>query len=266
MTELRLILGDQLNPHHSWFDTCSPNVIYVMLELRAETAYVLHHAQKIIAIFAAMRAFAAELKEKGHRVRYVRLSEGSNRGTLEDNLNALIAHYHAGRVMWQEPDEWRLDAQLQAWAKTATVETTCVSSEHFFTSREQVSAFFASRKSWRMEYFYREMRRQHGVLLTPEGEPEGGNGISMLKTASAGPVNRLLRMTLASATIAQHYGKRSNAAAYAPLANRRPTLFAGQSTVLKLKPGWMRLFRTSCPSLVTGRMQCTRKNLFFSTL
>ena len=57
----------------------------------------------------------------------------------------------------------------------------------------------------------------------------------MLKTASAGPVNRLLRMTLASATIAQHYGKRSNAAAYAPLANRRPTLFAGQSTVLKLK-------------------------------
>ena len=56
MTELRLILGDQLNPHHSWFDTCSPNIIYVMLELRAETDYVLHHAQKVIAIFAAMRA------------------------------------------------------------------------------------------------------------------------------------------------------------------------------------------------------------------
>ena len=124
-------LGDQLNPHHSWFDTCSPNVIYVMLELRAETAYVLHHAQKVIAIFAAMRAFASALKEKGHRVRYVRLSDGSNRGALEDNLNALVTHYSAGRVLWQEPDEWRLDAQLQAWAKTAAVETACVSSEHF---------------------------------------------------------------------------------------------------------------------------------------
>ncbi|WP_431642838.1 cryptochrome/photolyase family protein [Enterobacter mori] len=55
MTELRLILGDQLNPHHGWFYDCNPNVIYVMLELRAETAYVLHHAQKVIAIFAAMR-------------------------------------------------------------------------------------------------------------------------------------------------------------------------------------------------------------------
>ncbi|WP_320741603.1 cryptochrome/photolyase family protein [Enterobacter mori] len=88
MTELRLILGDQLNPHHGWFYDCNPNVIYVMLELRAETAYVLHHAQKVIAIFAAMRAFASSLKEKGHRVRYVRLSDSSNRGALEDNLNA----------------------------------------------------------------------------------------------------------------------------------------------------------------------------------
>ena len=174
MTELRLILGDQLNPHHSWFDACNPNVIYVMLELRAETAYVLHHAQKVIAIFAAMRAFATALKEKGHRGRYVRLSDDSNRGALEDNLNALVAHYGADRVIWQEPDEWRLDTQLQAWAKAASVETACVSSEHFFTTREQVSAFFATRKSWRMEYFYREMRRQHGVLLTSEGEPEGG--------------------------------------------------------------------------------------------
>ncbi|MDU7101095.1 MAG: cryptochrome/photolyase family protein, partial [Enterobacter sp.] len=103
MTELRLILGDQLNPHHSWFDTCSPNIIYVMLELRAETDYVLHHAQKVIAIFAAMRAFSSALKEKGHRVRYVRLSDDSNRGALEDNLNALVAHYGAGRVIWQEP-------------------------------------------------------------------------------------------------------------------------------------------------------------------
>ena len=65
MTELRLILGDQLNPHHSWFDTCSPNVIYVMLELRAETAYVLHHAQKIIAIFAAMRALTRDAMDAG---------------------------------------------------------------------------------------------------------------------------------------------------------------------------------------------------------
>ncbi|WP_039442374.1 cryptochrome/photolyase family protein, partial [Xanthomonas vasicola] len=55
---LRLILGDQLNPQHSWFATRDAGVVYVLMEVREETDYVLHHAQKILAIFAAMRAFA----------------------------------------------------------------------------------------------------------------------------------------------------------------------------------------------------------------
>ena len=54
---LRLILGDQLNPLHSWFAAPSDDVIHVLIEMRQETDYVLHHAQKILAIFAAMRAF-----------------------------------------------------------------------------------------------------------------------------------------------------------------------------------------------------------------
>lgn len=52
---LRLILGDQLNPQHSWFDATDAGVVYVLMEVREETDYVLHHAQKILAIFAAMR-------------------------------------------------------------------------------------------------------------------------------------------------------------------------------------------------------------------
>ena len=53
MTTLRLVLGDQLNPCHSWFAAPDPDVLHVIMEIREETEYVLHHAQKIIAIFAA---------------------------------------------------------------------------------------------------------------------------------------------------------------------------------------------------------------------
>ena len=62
MTTLRLILGDQLNPTHSWFSAPDDDVVYVLMEVRQETDYVLHHAQKIIAIFAAMRDFARQLQ------------------------------------------------------------------------------------------------------------------------------------------------------------------------------------------------------------
>jgi len=49
-----LILGDQLNRHHRWYSETDDATVYGLMEVRQETDYVLHHAQKILAIFAAM--------------------------------------------------------------------------------------------------------------------------------------------------------------------------------------------------------------------
>jgi deoxyribodipyrimidine photolyase-related protein len=92
MTTLRLILGDQLNPQHSWFSATDANVVYLLMEIRQETDYVLHHAQKIIAIFAAMRDFARQLETSGHRVHYLAIDDSANRQSLPANLDAVIAH------------------------------------------------------------------------------------------------------------------------------------------------------------------------------
>ena len=92
---LRLVLGDQLSPLHSWFGEVRTDVVYVLMEVRSETDYVRHHAQKVLSIFAAMRDFAAQLKSAGHRVRYVDIDDASNRQSLTANLVALIAHYKA---------------------------------------------------------------------------------------------------------------------------------------------------------------------------
>ena len=75
--ELRLILGDQLNAGHSWFRTQDAAVCYLMAELRQETDYCRHHRQKVLAFFAAMRAFAAALTKAGHRVCYLTLDESA---------------------------------------------------------------------------------------------------------------------------------------------------------------------------------------------
>ena len=111
---LRLVLGDQLNPEHSWFQTVDPQVVYVLMEVRQETDYVLHHAQKILAIFAAMRDFSRHLSAAGHQVHYLALDDPSNKQTIPENLAALAQQCGAQRLEWQSPDEWRLDAQLAA--------------------------------------------------------------------------------------------------------------------------------------------------------
>lgn len=171
---LRLVLGDQLDPDHAWFDVRDPGVVYVLMEVRQETDYVLHHAQKILAVFAAMRDFARQLRTAGHRVRYVAIDDASNRQSIPANLAALMALYGAQCLQYQDPDEWRLDQQLRQWGTTQAFATEAVDSAHFYTRRGELADFFRGRGQWLMEHFYRHMRKRHRILLANDGTPEGG--------------------------------------------------------------------------------------------
>ncbi|GGC65665.1 cryptochrome/photolyase family protein [Undibacterium terreum] len=176
---IRLVLGDQLNPQHSWYREARSDVVYLMMEVRQETDYVLHHAQKILAIFAGMREFARQLQEAGHRVHYLKINDPANRQTLPGNLDFVIALYGARRLEYQAPDEWRLDQQLTEYARQqeqASQPVVCraVDSEHFYTQRAEAAQLFPARKKWLMEQFYRHMRTQHRILLDKAGKPEGG--------------------------------------------------------------------------------------------
>ena len=101
---LRLVLGDQLNPMHTWFQAVDPAVVYVLMEVRSETDYVVHHAQKVIAIFAAMRDFQRMLEAAGHRVHYLRINAPENQQHITKNLEYLAEHYGARAVQCQSPD------------------------------------------------------------------------------------------------------------------------------------------------------------------
>ena len=173
MTTLRLILGDQLNVAHSWFRQPDRNVVYVMMEIRSETDYVRHHAQKVLALFASMRAFAEAIDKAGHRVRYYRIGDRDNRHSFADNLRQTIKAERAASWERMEADEWRVEEALGEAARELGLPCQVVDAEHFLTKREEIRAAFASRVP-RMEYFYRSMRRRLGILIDAKGEPVGG--------------------------------------------------------------------------------------------
>ncbi|MBN1559230.1 cryptochrome/photolyase family protein [candidate division KSB1 bacterium] len=170
---LRLILGDQLNGRHSWFRAPDEHVLYVMMELRQETVYVRHHIQKVLAFFAAMRAFAHELRQDGHRLHYVTLDDASNSGHLTENLLQLIRRWRIKRFEYLLPDEFRLDQQLRRFCESLPIETSAVDTEHFLSSRESVQEYFGGKQHYRMESFYRTMRRRTAVLMQGD-QPMGG--------------------------------------------------------------------------------------------
>ena len=104
---LKLILGDQLNSNHSWFKSVDDSVVYVLMEIRSETDYATHHIQKVVGFFAAMQAFADELKSKNHQVIYMYLNDENNLQSFEKNIKQLISKHHFTHFEYQLPDEYR---------------------------------------------------------------------------------------------------------------------------------------------------------------
>lgn len=173
MKTLRLVLGDQLNHQHSWFQQVDKQVIYVMMEVLQETNYVKHHIQKIVAFFSVMRNFASEMQAQGHHFVYLTLDNPDNRQSIPENLLAVIEKYKIEKFEYLLPDEYRLDVQLADFCKKLSIPSQAYDTEHFFTTRYEMRDFFKGKKTYLLESFYRSMRKKYHILME-NGEPKGG--------------------------------------------------------------------------------------------
>ena len=165
MKTLRLLLGDQLDINHSWFNQTDKNVIYLMAEMRQETDYVQHHIQKVVAFFLSMRSFAENLRLQKHNIIYFEISDVNNPQNLQTLITNCIEQHQIQKFEYQLPDEYRIDAQLQLICSALKIESAAVDSEHFYTTRHELKDFFEGKKMLLMETFYRSMRKNHNVLM-----------------------------------------------------------------------------------------------------
>ncbi len=162
---LRLILGDQLNIQHSWFEQSDENTTYLMIESRSETDYARHHIQKVVAFFSAMREFAAILEKRGHRIIYLQLDDQANKGSLDSNIISIVEKEGFDQLELMEPDEYRVDQVFKKLQGELPIDVSICDSEHFLTSRTYLENFFEGKKMWLMESFYRSMRKKYQIMM-----------------------------------------------------------------------------------------------------
>lgn len=168
---LRLILGDQLNHNHSWFKNVDDSVSYVLMEIKSESDYVVHHIQKVIGFFASMQNFAKELQNKGHQVIYFYINDENNLHDFSSNCNQLILERHFTKFEYQLPDEYRVDKLLKKFTSELKIPFSVYDTEHFYSSRNELKDLFEGKKSYLMETFYRYMRKKHNVLIVNGDKP-----------------------------------------------------------------------------------------------
>jgi len=174
MKTLRLVLGDQLSRDLPSLTDLDPDKdLVLMAEVMSEVTYVKHHKRKIAYLFSAMRHFAEWLGKDGIAVRYRRLDDADNAGSLAGEVAAAIAVFAPDRIVVTAPGEYRLADEMAGWQARFGLAVDIRADTRFLCSLGDFAEWAEGRKSLRMEFFYRDLRRRYQVLMEGD-EPIGG--------------------------------------------------------------------------------------------
>ena len=174
MSSIRPILADQLSESLASLKDCHPDTdIILMCEVWREATYVKHHKKKIAFLFSAMRHFAKGLKSQGFNVEYTKLDDPDNSGSLQGEIQRMLAKYDIDRVVMTHPGEYRVLEDMRSLAKALNIAIEVRQDDRFLCSPDEFAAWALDRKQLRMEYFYRDMRKQYHVLMDGT-DPVGG--------------------------------------------------------------------------------------------
>ncbi len=174
MTTLVPIFADQLSLSLSPLKGLDKNkAVILMMEVRHEADTVWHHRKKLIFLFSAMRHFAQELRVQGFSVDYITLDDPDNYGDFTAEVKRAATRHEAGKVCVCEPSEYRVLELVKSWKEAIGIDIDIRADTRFLATKSKFSEWAEGRKQLRMEYFYREMRKQTGLLMDGE-QPEGG--------------------------------------------------------------------------------------------
>ena len=163
---LVLVLGDQLDMQAAAFDGFDPATDVVwMAEVAEESTHVESSKPRTVMFLAAMRHFAQELRAAGRRLHYTQLDDAHNAGSLAAQLQSDLLRLQPAGLVMTAPGDWRVLQALKAAAGAAELALDIREDRHFYCSVREFAAHAKGRKSLRMEYFYREQRKRHGVLM-----------------------------------------------------------------------------------------------------
>jgi deoxyribodipyrimidine photolyase-related protein len=173
LRHLVLVLGDQLDAESSVFDDFDPACDAVwMAEVGHEATQVWSTQPRIAIFLAAMRHFRDTLRARGWTVHYRAMDEHAF-PTLEAVLAADLAALKPAKLIAVQPGEWRLAQSLPETCAQAGVPWIPYPDRHFYCDADDFADWAGTRKEYRLEFFYRWLRKREGVLMD-DGQPAGG--------------------------------------------------------------------------------------------
>ncbi|GAB5409883.1 MAG: cryptochrome/photolyase family protein [Balneolaceae bacterium] len=161
------ILHDQLNIDvwPKWIREEKPLLVFMESEEKGKS--LPYHKKKLIYFLSSMRHFALECFEDGYPVLYQ-----STEKYYDDSFEGILIENERLRLVFMTPSEWDSRERLRSLHKKFEDRVKEIPNNFFLADSEAYKSKISS--GYRMEYFYRDMRRQTGYLMNGQN-PEGGD-------------------------------------------------------------------------------------------
>ncbi|WP_438950801.1 cryptochrome/photolyase family protein [Porticoccus sp.] len=174
---LNLILGDQLNRNSTLWDEFDPARDRVwMAEVRGESTATLSSKQRTVQFLSAMRHFADALRTEGIEPLYIPLSAGYQH--FADAIHDTLKKIKPEQIRCVVPGDNRVLHEMNQVCIEQGYPIIWLEDSHFISTARDFASWAAGRKSLRMEYWYRLLRKRNNILLdyasNQDAEPCGG--------------------------------------------------------------------------------------------
>lgn len=160
------VLYDQLNMSvwPQWIRKEKPPLIFI--EAKAKGDSLPYHKKKITYVLSSIRHFAIKCHQEGFPVHYYSTDQH-----YDDGLSDLLKKHPDLALTFMTPSEWDTRKRLREIRHEFEDHVEEIPNQFFFADLDEWKDNIEP--GYRMEYFYRDMRRKTGYLMN-NGEPEGG--------------------------------------------------------------------------------------------
>ncbi|PZO39870.1 MAG: cryptochrome/photolyase family protein [Pseudanabaena frigida] len=161
------ILHDQLNLDAFPKELLDSKPLLIFVESLAYATAIPHHKQKLVYMLSAQRHFAINCYQKGFLV-FNLFTESF----YADALAEFLACYANIELIYMLPSEWDTRSQMSTLANIFGNRIKALPNQFFIADAEKFKPKI--KKGYRLETFYRELRKQTSYLMQ-DGKPIGGN-------------------------------------------------------------------------------------------
>lgn len=144
-----------------------------MAEVHEESTHIWSSKQRIALFISAMRHFAKALRDSKIPLSYIALEDPSNSQSLDGELLKAIQAFQPQALIMTAPGDWRVLEKIKGIAKQTNVPLEIREDDFFFSTVREFAEHAKGRKQLRLEYWYRELRKKHAILMQDD-QPLGG--------------------------------------------------------------------------------------------